>query len=148
MALKTHPETIELGLLIRLRRELAGWSQAELAERAQVSRPTIGKLEIGKAAFPKDSLAKIARALSLTIAEVAQATGRSADELRLRRHPVMASDRCGPFRPRPPGIHGRTRQVAARAGWSSAERRAQLSRSPRRYSINPDQRSHQSLHGV
>lgn len=90
MALKTHPETVELGTLIRLRRELAGWSQAGLAERAQVSRPTIGKLEIGKAAFPKDSLAKIARALSLTIAEVAQATGRSADEL--RSAPIYMSD--------------------------------------------------------
>jgi transcriptional regulator with XRE-family HTH domain len=82
MALTINPETVELGKLIKLRRELAGWSQRELAERAQMNRVTITRIESGDGTFPKLSLAKITHALGPTLAEVAQATGRSPVELR------------------------------------------------------------------
>lgn len=58
--------TEELGPAIRAARKSYGWSQAELAERAGVSRPTIARAETGQD-ISTATLSKIARALQLTV---------------------------------------------------------------------------------
>ena len=57
-----------LGERLKLYRELAGWSQNELARRAGVSRPVISTLENGKhKGLHIDNARKLAKALGLTL---------------------------------------------------------------------------------
>ncbi|MCD0172535.1 helix-turn-helix transcriptional regulator [Micrococcus luteus] len=53
-------------VVVRDTRRLAGWSQAQLAERADVSRPTVARLEAGLD-VSTGSLAKVLRALELQV---------------------------------------------------------------------------------
>jgi transcriptional regulator with XRE-family HTH domain len=51
---------------IQQRRQARGWSQAELAERAGISRPYLARLETGRQDPRVSVLLRIARALKLT----------------------------------------------------------------------------------
>jgi len=55
-----------LGLTLRVFRELAGWSQAEVARRAQVGKSQLSKYEQGKELPKLESLGKIIAALGTT----------------------------------------------------------------------------------
>jgi len=55
-----------LGQRIRDARDLRGWSQAELAERCGLSRPTIARIEAGQH-VRMASLEQVARALGLAV---------------------------------------------------------------------------------
>ena len=55
-----------LGLTLRVFRELAGWSQAEVARRAQVGKSQLSKYETGKELPRLESLGKIIKALGTT----------------------------------------------------------------------------------
>lgn len=60
-------ERIEIGVLIRKRRELLGLLQSQLATIAGISRRTLQLIEAGKANASMDVLFKIADSLGLTI---------------------------------------------------------------------------------
>lgn len=47
---------------VRTARHHRGWSQTKLATRAQVSRPTVARIELGQS-VSTESLTKVARAL-------------------------------------------------------------------------------------
>lgn len=57
---------MELGDRVRNTREQHGWTQAQLAERAGVSRPTVARIE-GKQDVSTVTLTKVARALGLVL---------------------------------------------------------------------------------
>jgi transcriptional regulator with XRE-family HTH domain len=54
------------GDVIRQARKKRGWSQAELGEKSNVSRPTIARVEANKDVTTA-TIAKIAQALGLTL---------------------------------------------------------------------------------
>lgn len=61
---------IMLGVRVRMLRAAAGLSQEELAERAQVTRATINYLENGRFQTRLATLALVAEALEVTVAEL------------------------------------------------------------------------------
>ncbi|MFN3513066.1 MAG: helix-turn-helix domain-containing protein [Phenylobacterium sp.] len=60
--------TRRLAHRIRVEREARGWSQGELAERSEVSKAMIGKIERGEASPTAALLGKLSGALQLTLA--------------------------------------------------------------------------------
>lgn len=56
----------KLGLAVRAARRERGWSQTVLAKRADLSRPTVARVELGKDVSTV-SLGKIAEALGLSV---------------------------------------------------------------------------------
>jgi DNA-binding XRE family transcriptional regulator/molybdate-binding protein len=75
---------------LRERREAAGLSQAELAERAEVSRATIGAVEQGRQIPAADAAVRIARAVGTTV----EALFAPAEPALLAAEPVLG----GPLR--------------------------------------------------
>lgn len=70
------PRTTRLGQLIRERRQSAGLSQEELAERIHAKRDYIASIETGRTKQPSpDTINAIARVLSVTVAEMVRAMG-------------------------------------------------------------------------
>lgn len=67
MTSEKSPTTVAMGLTIREARTKHGWSQELLAESAEVSRPTIARVERGDDVSTA-TLAKVAAALGLTVA--------------------------------------------------------------------------------
>jgi HTH-type transcriptional regulator/antitoxin HipB len=57
----------DLGRFVRDQRRVTGWSQAELAERAQVSRRWLSDLEAGKPTTEMGLIFKVVAALNLVI---------------------------------------------------------------------------------
>ncbi|QAY72375.1 transcriptional regulator [Agromyces protaetiae] len=57
----------ELGAAVRERREVLGWSQAELAERAGVTREWVVRFEGGKASVRLDRAFDLITALDLAV---------------------------------------------------------------------------------
>lgn len=55
-----------LGLTLRVFRDLAGWSQAELARKAKIGKSQLSKYEQGKELSKLESLGKILTALGTT----------------------------------------------------------------------------------
>jgi len=67
------------GRRIRQLRHMRGWSLEELAERADASSKHVGSVELGKVNVGVDTLADLARALSVTLSDlVAEPAGRRA----------------------------------------------------------------------
>lgn len=60
----------QVGTNIRVLRKARGWSQEELGERADLSYKFLGEVERGAVNPSLDSLAGIAKALSVPIAEL------------------------------------------------------------------------------
>lgn len=58
--------TIDLGIAISMARRARGWAQADLAEHAGISRPTVARAEAGHD-ISTATLSKIAAALELTV---------------------------------------------------------------------------------
>jgi len=56
-----------LGIAIRQQRELLGWSQELLAERADLNRSYVGELERGEVLASVLTLEKLSRALGLSV---------------------------------------------------------------------------------
>lgn len=56
-----------IGLRIVTLRKLAGWSQEELARRADLDRGHISRIEAGKYAITIETLQAIAEAFSMTV---------------------------------------------------------------------------------
>lgn len=61
-----EPDTAGFGDVIRAVRKKKGWSQADLSEKAGVSRPTIARVEADNDVTTA-TIAKIARALGLKL---------------------------------------------------------------------------------
>lgn len=61
-----EPEPVGFGDVIREARRKEGWSQAELGEKAGVSRPTIARVEANNDVTTA-TIAKIAQALGLRL---------------------------------------------------------------------------------
>lgn len=61
-----EPDTAGFGDVIRAVRKKKGWSQADLGEKAGVSRPTIARVEADNDVTTA-TIAKIARALGLKL---------------------------------------------------------------------------------
>lgn len=58
------------GVRLRALREARGWTQAELADRADIGSATIYRIETGLHAAGLDVLACLAEALEMTLAEL------------------------------------------------------------------------------
>ncbi|WP_262490774.1 helix-turn-helix domain-containing protein [Hymenobacter crusticola] len=56
---------IALGIHLRTLREARGWSQQELADRADISKPTVYRIETARFAATIDVLAALAQALDV-----------------------------------------------------------------------------------
>jgi putative transcriptional regulator len=87
-----------LGMAIRLGRARRGWSQANLAERSGISRPTISYIERGYVASPV-TCRRLAQALGMTLTEiiewaegvVASVSGEAADANELAGKPGLVA---------------------------------------------------------
>lgn len=62
--------TIQLGSHIRRLRQARGWSQEQLAEYANLSLSYVALLEKGRKSATVDTLAKLAHAFGITLAEL------------------------------------------------------------------------------
>lgn len=97
--------TVRLAQRIRVEREARGWSLAELAERSDVSKAMISKIERGEASPTAALLGKLSGAFELTLATLlARAEGAGG-----RRVPAADQPRW-----RDPGTGYLRRQVFAR----------------------------------
>lgn len=54
------------GTLVKAQRQRKGWSQQQLAEAADISRPTVARIEAGSAVSTA-TLAKVAEALGIEV---------------------------------------------------------------------------------
>lgn len=73
---KEDNEMLSLGAAIEKRREELGWSQRELADKADVSNGTLSYIEQGRTEQPKPStLGKIARALGMSLDDLYSMAG-------------------------------------------------------------------------
>lgn len=61
-----HAAMLEIAQRVRAARQAAGWSQNELADRAEVSRPSVARIERGDDVSTA-TLGKIAETLSLVL---------------------------------------------------------------------------------
>jgi y4mF family transcriptional regulator len=59
-----------VGNTVRAQRKRAGLSQEQLAEKADVTRNYIGEIERGEKRVTLDTLAKVAKALKIRVAEL------------------------------------------------------------------------------
>lgn len=60
----------EFGRLVRQQRELKGWSQDELAHRADLHRTYIGSVERGERNITLESAYRISQALQLQLKDI------------------------------------------------------------------------------
>ena len=68
-----------VGRMVRELRLLRGWSQEQLAERANSSPKHVGRIERGQVNVGVDALAALARALAVNVADLfAESAGRQA----------------------------------------------------------------------
>lgn len=56
-----------IGDVVRKHREARGWSRKQLAHRAEIRQNTLGELERNVSNFEKETLAKVAIALNVTV---------------------------------------------------------------------------------
>lgn len=63
------------GQHLRRLREARGWSQQALADVADVSKPTIYRIETARYAVTLDTLLSLAQALEIPLAELVSFTG-------------------------------------------------------------------------
>jgi transcriptional regulator with XRE-family HTH domain len=76
--------------MVRELRLLRGWSQEQLAERANSSPKHVGRIERGQVNVGLDGLAELARALSVTISDLfAESAGRQTPRSAIH---VISSD--------------------------------------------------------
>ncbi|GAB3637910.1 helix-turn-helix transcriptional regulator [Hymenobacter arcticus] len=71
------------GQHLRQLREARGWSQQVLADEADISKPTIYRIETARYSVTLDVLVSLARALEISLAELVSSVGpapRSAGE--------------------------------------------------------------------
>ncbi len=66
------PELIVLGVVIRQKRALLGFSQEAFADAAGIDRSYLGGIERGEHNFAMINLFKIAKALGITVTELLQ----------------------------------------------------------------------------
>ena len=82
-----------VGGRISERRRSAGWSQARLAERVNVSTETISRLETGATMPSLTRLAAIARALDVDLPDLFRRDDGDEHQRALKRLSVLMSDR-------------------------------------------------------
>jgi len=100
--------TLRLAQRIRVEREARGWSQGELAERSDVSKAMISKIERGEASPTAALLGKLSGAFQLTLAALlARAEGEAGQRMAAADQPVW----------RDPGTGYVRRQVFARGAF-------------------------------
>ncbi|KQV28622.1 helix-turn-helix domain-containing protein [Massilia sp. Root335] len=71
-SLRRSPQLLAIGEAIRLRREVLGLSQEEVALRSEVDRSYLGRIERGDNNAAVLTLVKIAGALNLALSELLQ----------------------------------------------------------------------------
>jgi transcriptional regulator with XRE-family HTH domain len=60
-----------IGFIVRTRRKQLGWTQAELAEKAEIAQAQISRLESGKSDnITIDNLRRVARAFGCSVADL------------------------------------------------------------------------------
>jgi len=88
--------TLRLAQRIRVEREARGWSQGELAERSDVSKAMISKIERGEASPTAALLGKLSGAFELTLASLlARAEGGSGRKMAAADQPVWRDPETG-----------------------------------------------------
>lgn len=65
-------------LVLTLKRQARGWTKSELARRARMTPGDIGKIESGRLKPYRSQLRKLARALSVAVAESESLMAESA----------------------------------------------------------------------
>jgi len=79
----------DFGAKVRRLREAHGWSQEQLAERAALNRSYVGEIERGTVIASILTVEKLARALSVPIAELLPDAARAARAASLHGTPVL-----------------------------------------------------------
>jgi transcriptional regulator with XRE-family HTH domain len=88
--------TARLAQRIRLEREARGWSQGELAERSEVSKAMISKIERGEASPTAALLAKLSGAFELTLAALlTRAEGQGGRKVSVADQPAWRDPGTG-----------------------------------------------------
>jgi len=62
-----HAAVLEIAQRVRTARQVAGWSQNELGDRAEASRPSVARIERGDDVSTAPTLWKVAETLSLVL---------------------------------------------------------------------------------
>lgn len=110
---------------LKLLRELRGFSQKDLAERAGIAQSQVGRIEIGETALTPDKAALLARALDFAPSDLYADTPLTVP-LRFRvgldTHPPLAADAPAPRRAAPEGITRPEECFAAEVTDDSADR--------------------------
>ena len=65
--METPSHLRQIGGMIKKAREMRGYSQAQLAERAMLRQATIADIELGKSNFEINTLARICTALDFNL---------------------------------------------------------------------------------
>jgi len=81
------------GIAVRRLREANGWSQEQLAERAELNRSYVGEIERGQAISSIVTVDKLARALGVTSAKLLQKSDQVSQQ-RTVRGIVLAAIAC------------------------------------------------------
>ncbi|QNP52061.1 helix-turn-helix domain-containing protein [Hymenobacter qilianensis] len=68
--MKNQAVLVAFGLHLRTLREQRGWSQQELADLADISKPTVYRIETARYSATLDVLASLAQALNLPLREL------------------------------------------------------------------------------
>lgn len=55
-----------IGLFVKENRKKMGWTQQQLAEKMELSRPFVLEIEVGRKVFSSDKLKKLAEVLNLS----------------------------------------------------------------------------------
>lgn len=88
--------TLRLAQRIRVEREARGWSQGELADRSDVSKAMISKIERGEASPTAALLGKLSGAFELTLATLlARAEGEAGQKMAFADQPVWQDPDTG-----------------------------------------------------
>jgi len=67
---KHHIDFIDIGLRVKALRETRGWSQEKLAAEANISQPTLTRLENGATNLELTTIIKVANALEASMDEL------------------------------------------------------------------------------
>lgn len=67
---KYHIDFIDIGLRVKALRETRGWSQEKLAAEANISQPTLTRLENGSTNLELATIIKVANALETSMDEL------------------------------------------------------------------------------
>lgn len=84
--------TDDIGARIKQARELLGWSQEKLAEKARVNRKTVANIELGKTRRLRNATSRFEQALGISLGPAGSAESAAEAKIERMRHHLMSFD--------------------------------------------------------